>query len=439
MNDRNVVRAFLVIGCVVVLSIGSTAVLPPVSGALKLAQSRDELLQEFKERRQDEMNRRTETFHQYVQDRSEAYRRFYEKRKKAFERFKKRVAEQWGTERVSVSTKKSLTEYRSDLSRRYIVDFERGRARAEVLLPVELAEDNRGIVRERLRNQLVRMVTDRKLQDEIGAVQQSGDTRPDGISIKLDQPVLAGQVRTDAGETVTGENADTYARRIVKRKDPEVKRVEGEDGQQRVKASVTIKLIPKHTRKRARQYLPTVRQFANRFKLDPALVLAVIHTESSFNPKARSPAPAYGLMQLVPSTGGMAAYRHIHDEERLLKPAYLYQPRNNIELGSGYLNLLILDYFSSISDSVSREYCGIAAYNTGPGNLARALVDEIDISRAVSVVNRMTHREVYSLLQQNLPAAETKSYLRKVRTRQRQYQRWLKRQSEKNSRSDGFF
>jgi membrane-bound lytic murein transglycosylase C len=82
-----------------------------------------------------------------------------------------------------------------------------------------------------------------------------------------------------------------------------------------------------------------------------------------------------------------------------------------------------------VSDDTARKYCGVAAYNTGPGNLARALVDEANISRATNVANGMTSQELYDLLQRNLPAEETRSYLRKVRKRQGPYDRCLNRRS----------
>jgi len=85
---------------------------------------------------------------------------------------------------------------------------------------------------------------------------------------------------------------------------------------------------------RARQYHPIVLANAQKFNLDPALIMAMIHTESAFNPKARSHASAYGLMQLVPHTAGREAYQRVYGQRRELTPQYLFDPHNNIELGT---------------------------------------------------------------------------------------------------------
>src|SRR5690606_22744713 len=49
-------------------------------------------------------------------------------------------------------------------------------------------------------------------------------------------------------------------------------------------------------------YSDTIRQQASHHGLDPEWVRAIIHAESNFNPAARSPKGAQGLMQLMPAT-----------------------------------------------------------------------------------------------------------------------------------------
>jgi membrane-bound lytic murein transglycosylase C len=60
------------------------------------------------------------------------------------------------------------------------------------------------------------------------------------------------------------------------------------------------------------------------------LIYAIIKIESSFNPYAVSSAPAYGMMQLVPSSGGREAYRKAKGEDKMPDKEYLFNADNNI-------------------------------------------------------------------------------------------------------------
>ncbi|MET7142769.1 transglycosylase SLT domain-containing protein [Xanthomonas sp. PPL139] len=105
----------------------------------------------------------------------------------------------------------------------------------------------------------------------------------------------------------------------------------------------------------------TIRREAGRNAIDPAWVAAEIRAESVFNPNARSPANAMGLMQVVPATGASVA--------RTLSlagyggAASLYDPDTNIAIGTAYLRQLLNTY--------GLPYLTIAAYNAGPGPASR--------------------------------------------------------------------
>jgi len=73
----------------------------------------------------------------------------------------------------------------------------------------------------------------------------------------------------------------------------------------------TIPLKNKDVTDRAKPYFALVKQQIKRFELSTSLVFAVIHTESYFNPKAQSQVPAYGLMQIVPTTAGVDVNRFL--------------------------------------------------------------------------------------------------------------------------------
>ena len=94
-------------------------------------------------------------------------------------------------------------------------------------------------------------------------------------------------------------------------------------------------------------YADLIAQHAEASQVRPDLVRAVIQVESAFNPRARSPKGAIGLMQLMPST---AAELGVTDP---------YDPGQNIRGGVAYLRRLLDRYDNN-------EELALAAYNAGP-------------------------------------------------------------------------
>jgi soluble lytic murein transglycosylase-like protein len=99
-------------------------------------------------------------------------------------------------------------------------------------------------------------------------------------------------------------------------------------------------------------YTPLISAVAKEQKLDPALLHAVITVESGYNPKARSPKGAIGLMQLMPDTA------------RRYNVADIWDPRDNLRGGARYLRDLLAMY----SDNLS---LALAAYNAGEAAVAQ--------------------------------------------------------------------
>lgn len=99
-----------------------------------------------------------------------------------------------------------------------------------------------------------------------------------------------------------------------------------------------------------------VRQQSAEKRIDPIWVVALVRQESMFDPDARSPADARGLMQLLPSTAQRVAGR---DGE-----LDLTQPRLNIELGTEYLRILISRFDGDVLKA-------LAAYNGGESAVDR--------------------------------------------------------------------
>ncbi len=102
----------------------------------------------------------------------------------------------------------------------------------------------------------------------------------------------------------------------------------------------------KQQAKRLNKWDDLILQVAQRHSVDAALVKAVIHTESYFNPRAKSRAGARGLMQLMPKTAAKYGISNIYD------------PSDNVEAGVKHLRYLLKKYPRNL------KYV-LAAYNAG--------------------------------------------------------------------------
>ena len=117
------------------------------------------------------------------------------------------------------------------------------------------------------------------------------------------------------------------------------------------------------------------------YKLDPDLLNSVIHAESGFNVRARSPKGAQGLMQLMPSTANALGVNNAFD------------PAQNVDGGSKYLRELLERYNFDLVKA-------LAAYNAGPQRVeqyhgCRRSARLVPTSRALlkSTTGRLTRRK----------------------------------------------
>jgi soluble lytic murein transglycosylase len=109
------------------------------------------------------------------------------------------------------------------------------------------------------------------------------------------------------------------------------------------------------------RYASIVRGHADHYRLDPALLAAVIEQESKFKANARSSAGAIGLMQLQPATAKGIA---IHTGGKNFVLSDLGNPEINVRYGAWYLRHLLDKYGND-------ERLALAAYNAGQANVDR--------------------------------------------------------------------
>jgi len=177
-------------------------------------------------------------------------------------------------------------------------------------------------------------------------------------------------------------------------------------------ATLPPALAADHPLAPASPYLDSVRRWAREFELPEALLLAVIHTESRFDPAARSGANALGLMQLIPEYAGADAWAFLTGEKRVPTESELLDPDTNIRLGAAYLRMLKDHYWSHVEDPTLLQALVLASYNWGVGNVLRRVKTPANLAALEAALERSA-------------PSETARYLRRVRERARDYEALL--------------
>lgn len=347
--------------------------------------------------------------------RNRIVREYEERRAKLWEEheaFRRKVMAQWGDLEMVESTKKEWVEYSNDQRRRSIVDFENGKVTVEIIADPE--EDEADIDSS----------LEKAVEDLLSSKGKTIEYESEYIPQKdvTQTPILDEQIDLDKYGAISDEKAskEEIAEQIVREEKKERRDVDTDEGRKTI-VSIELELVEDHIPKRAERFKGMIRKHSGRFNVNEPLIYALIEQESYFNPMAKSSANAYGLMQLVPESGGRDAYHHIYKKDIIPTPEYLYDPDNNIELGTGYLHKQMSVYFKGVNDPRCRMLCAIAAYNTGQGNVYYALTGKRTMSNAVKKINTMTYDQLYTYLKRNLPHSETRDYIEKVTSRMQKY------------------
>jgi len=144
-----------------------------------------------------------------------------------------------------------------------------------------------------------------------------------------------------------------------------------------------------------KKYEHTINTVCAEFKISKPLFYALVNTESSFNPNAKSSAGAIGLTQVLPSTAEYICVKNNLDYSTF----DLYNPHDNLYIGAMYLRYLLNKFDST--------YTALAAYNAGE-----------------TVVRTWLNDTRYSLDKISLittPYTETNNYLEKIRDNEKIY------------------
>ena len=133
----------------------------------------------------------------------------------------------------------------------------------------------------------------------------------------------------------------------------------------------------------------------NKEVIDRELILAIVRQESRFNPKAKSPRGARGLMQLMPGTASFVAQDRRFRGSKLKA---LFIPNTNIALGQRYIKILLKE--KVIKGDLFRM---VAAWNAGPGKLSKWF-------------HKVKYNDDALLFVESIPVKETRLFVKRVVT-----------------------
>jgi len=378
---------------------------------------------------QNYLKQQNTEFNSYKKDLEDGFNEYKSSLDKEFNNYKKELSKVW--EKPELSTKTTFVEYSKDKKVKKKVDYEKNEIEIEVI-----AKDQAEAKKEMAKS-LYSLSTETTKQAFRKNPVLTKVNKKLATSPKLKHIVKVAKLSNEPIVADMLFKTPPTPKRVVKFAINSVKTHKIETKKAKVPHmnvyKIRIKLPSKSFLAKAKIYKKEVLKRANQFRLTPEFIYSIIHTESSFNPMARSYVPAFGLMQLVPRTAGADAYKMLYGKKKILTPSYLYNAKNNILMGSAYLKRIYYGYMKKIKNPLSRLYCTIAAYNTGAGNVACAFNSNLkdskgrtrclrkqghyNIIKASSKINKLTPNEVYNHLMSNLRYDEPKHYLKRVKKR----------------------
>jgi soluble lytic murein transglycosylase len=136
-------------------------------------------------------------------------------------------------------------------------------------------------------------------------------------------------------------------------------------------------------------YWPLIKRYSNEHQLDPYVVAALIAQESTFTVDVKSAANAYGLMQLLPSTGRQYA-RMLHLPKFSI--GMLTTAESNIKMGTAY--------FADLVQQFGGLHFALATYNAGPSRIAKWIAAKPGLERDEFI--------------DDIPFPETQNYVKRI-------------------------
>lgn len=306
------------------------------------------------------------------------------------EKYEKIISKKWS--KAEFSTQKKSVIYSDDFNIKESMDFEKGSYKVEIISK------------------------EKPTAKEFDAV--LAKTRKDSLKDRVKNDPLLDGIKSD--------DNTKYYKEIIPKKSIKTSDIKVSHSEDKVIYYIDVPFVTDYYKKLASIYEKDIDKYSKKYNIQKEYILGIIQTESNFNPKAVSHIPAYGLMQIVPSSGGLDAYEYITGKKRLLPKYYLVNPTKNIELGCAYINKIQTVYLKGIKDKKSLYYATSTSYNAGIGSLYNSFGRTK--KSAVNSINKMDREELYKHLRdREYFLQEAVGYVEKVRVHSAMWQKELNR------------
>ncbi|CAM2933031.1 membrane-bound lytic murein transglycosylase MltC [Vibrio rarus] len=310
------------------------------------------------------------------------------------------IEKKWGKDQVKVAGKSNYVKYIDNYDSRAEVNFSTGKITIETVATSEAKAHLKTAI-----------ITTLLTPDDPAHVDLFSSS-----NIKLEgEPFLYQQVVDQDGKPIQWNwRASRFADYLIAHK-MKTRKVD-----YKIAHYVEIPMVSTHSDVRSYKYANIVRKASQRYGIPEDLIYAIIKTESSFNPYAVSWANAYGLMQVVPKTAGADVFKLVKKKSGMPSPEYLFNPENNIDVGTAYFYILKTRYLKNIHNFVSLEYAMISAYNGGTGGVLNTF-DRNSRNNALKHINALQPNQVFWALTHKHRNMESRRYLEKVTKFKREF------------------
>jgi membrane-bound lytic murein transglycosylase C len=338
-------------------------------------------------------------FQQYKHSQNRDKNSYYFEQDNGFIKYKTKIEKLWNEFKESTPTE--WVTYNKDFSGRSKVDFKTGMIQISAIVVSNTEEAKQSLTKQ------LSAILSEKTKDNI--------------------TILKGQISNPVNPSKELSKKNLSKIKIKLLKKIHKTKLKGKDGKIRIKYTINLKMVKNHLQKRIKMFKLQIEKNCEKFKINPDLALAIIHTESYFNPKAYNrKGNAYGLMQIVPKYAGKIMNKRLNHINSEPLPSYLFNPNNNLKMGIGYLRWLANNKWSDIHNKTNLEYCLIASYNGGPGSIYQAMtgkrrkISQKKWDKMIKNLNQMDSKKLFKHLRRKIPFKETREYLNTVVRRENQ-------------------